>query len=92
MRELEPSILSLNLQSTAISPELKDLIDKMLVKDPTERITLPEIKAGLPICDLLSGKFKIMSIPGPPLGHVPRRVPARLRGGELRRAGGSHRH
>lgn len=27
-----------------ISPELKDLILKMLVKDPNERITLPEVK------------------------------------------------
>lgn len=27
-----------------ISPELKDLIAKMLIKDPNARITLPEIK------------------------------------------------
>ena len=33
-------------QSAVISPELKDLIGKMLVKDPAQRITLPEIKVG----------------------------------------------
>jgi serine/threonine protein kinase len=30
-----------------ISPELKDLVTKMLVKDPNKRITLPEIKVSL---------------------------------------------
>lgn len=31
-------------QTAIISAQLKDLIEKMLVKDPTKRITLPEIK------------------------------------------------
>ena len=30
-----------------ISPELSDLIHKMLIKDPNERITLPEIKVSI---------------------------------------------
>ena len=30
---------------------MKDLIDKMLVKDPMKRITLPEIKVSFRICD-----------------------------------------
>ena len=29
-----------------ISPELKDLIERMLIKDPAQRITLQEIKVG----------------------------------------------
>ena len=46
IEDLDP-FHSLILQSAAISPELKDLIGKMLVKDPAERITLPEIKVVL---------------------------------------------
>ena len=31
----------------ALSPEIRDLITKMLIKDPNERITLAEIKVPL---------------------------------------------
>jgi len=30
-----------------ISPELKDLISRMLVKEPSQRITLPEVKVKI---------------------------------------------
>ena len=31
-------------QKLALSPEIRDLITKMLIKDPSQRITLNEIK------------------------------------------------
>lgn len=31
-------------ETPAISPDLKDLIDRMLVKDPVKRIVLSEVK------------------------------------------------
>ena len=38
----------------ALSPEIRDLITKMLIKDPNERITLAEIK--VPLTQLLDKK------------------------------------
>ena len=35
-------------QKLALSPEIRDLITNMLIKDPAQRITLNEIKVGLP--------------------------------------------
>jgi len=39
--------LTFPLKDKDISPECKDLIQKMLLKDPDERITLPDIKVFL---------------------------------------------
>ena len=35
-------------QKLLLSPEIRDVITKMLIKDPTQRITLSEIKVRLP--------------------------------------------
>ena len=65
----------------------------MLVKDPAQRITLPEIKVRNISCfPHFGGIFKTLCVAGSPLGDVPRRVPPRLRGGELRRARRGYRH
>ena len=48
-----------SFQSAVISPELKDLIGKMLVKDPAQRITLPEIKVAFQIFAYFGGIFKL---------------------------------
>ena len=34
-------------QNLTLSPEIRDLITKMLIKDPTQRITLREIKVSI---------------------------------------------
>jgi serine/threonine protein kinase len=37
-----------------VSPELRDLIEKMLIKDPNKRISLPEIKVSCRIWQYIS--------------------------------------